>query len=298
MSDKSPLFVSALELLAHSTELFAQKNPKKYKFVILHLANAIELVVKDCVIDQGLSIYQDKSNRTLDLWECFKKLESKGIVIPERPVIELLVDDRNTIQHRFGYPNAESVFYYLEQVIAFFQRFLNDHYGVKLAEALSNHLSKSHLQLLGLARNDQEHLSKLLELSPEAAIVQAYNQIEKLVLEMIFPAPEPHLQKYPRVMFWRLPEFKELTHYLEQNGLVAKGSVERFETLRDIRNQSAHSSVSNMSKAETQKAFDIAKELLNGLQKAQDMGYTVPKIVVEDKAAQPQNAADDGDSAG
>jgi len=28
MSDKSPLFVSALELLAHATELFAQKNEK------------------------------------------------------------------------------------------------------------------------------------------------------------------------------------------------------------------------------------------------------------------------------
>jgi hypothetical protein len=67
MSDKSPLFVSSLELIAHATELFAQKNPKKYKFIILHLANAIELVLKDLVIDQGMSIYKPGTNKTIDM---------------------------------------------------------------------------------------------------------------------------------------------------------------------------------------------------------------------------------------
>jgi hypothetical protein len=46
MSDKSPLFVSSLELIAHSAEIFAQKNSKKYKFIILHMANAVELILK------------------------------------------------------------------------------------------------------------------------------------------------------------------------------------------------------------------------------------------------------------
>src|SRR5258708_40204626 len=111
MSDKSLLFVSSLELSAHATELFAQKSPKKYKFVILHLANAVELILKDCMIDQGVSIYIPKSNKTLTIWECTDLLDSKGVKLPERPVIELLIDDRNTIQHRFGYPSAEAVYY-------------------------------------------------------------------------------------------------------------------------------------------------------------------------------------------
>ena len=71
MSDDSPLFVSSLELLAHATEIFAQKNPKKYKFVILHLANSIELILKDFVIDLGFSIYNN--SKTIGIWECFKK---------------------------------------------------------------------------------------------------------------------------------------------------------------------------------------------------------------------------------
>ena len=76
MSDKSPLFVSSLELIAHATELFAQKNSKKYKFIILHLANAVELILKDCVIDQGLSIYE-KPGITITIWESIKKYRAK-----------------------------------------------------------------------------------------------------------------------------------------------------------------------------------------------------------------------------
>lgn len=58
MSDKSPLFVSALELVAHATELYIAGQSKKYKFVILHLANSVELILKDCLIDHGVSIYK------------------------------------------------------------------------------------------------------------------------------------------------------------------------------------------------------------------------------------------------
>lgn len=275
MSDKSPLFISSLELIAHATDLFAQKNEKKYKFVILHLANAIELILKDWVIDQGLSIYQGNS-QTINIWECFKKLESKNIAIPEKSVIELLIDDRNTIQHRFGYPNSESVYYYLDQVVAFFQRFLNDHYGVKLSEALGNHLSKENLQLLGLVENEQEQLAKLYALSPDAAIVQAYNQIEKLASEMIFPDSNPAIQSRPHLMLWQLPAFDKLMIYLEENGFVSKGVTKRFSMLRDMRNRAAHSAFADTPEKDKVAAFEISQELIVGLQRAKEEGYSLP----------------------
>lgn len=59
MSDKSPLFVSALELLAHATELYASGHSRKYKFVILHLGNSIELFQKDCLINNGVINYKN-----------------------------------------------------------------------------------------------------------------------------------------------------------------------------------------------------------------------------------------------
>ena len=97
MSDDSPLFVSAIELISHSIEIYTEGDKRKFKFVILHLANAIELILKDCLIDEGVSIYEPKSSRTINIWMSFEKLDKVAINIPERPIIELLVDDRNTI---------------------------------------------------------------------------------------------------------------------------------------------------------------------------------------------------------
>jgi hypothetical protein len=81
MSDDSPLFVSAIELLAHSTELYTLGNERKYKFVILHLANALELILKDRLIDEGVSIYIPKKPQTIGIWDCFEKLEKVSVSI-------------------------------------------------------------------------------------------------------------------------------------------------------------------------------------------------------------------------
>ena len=56
--------------------------------------------------------------------------------LQERPIIELLIDDCNTIQHRFGFPNGDAVFYYLDQVLRFFRRFLKAEYAVDVVELL------------------------------------------------------------------------------------------------------------------------------------------------------------------
>jgi hypothetical protein len=276
MSDKSPLFVSALELIAHATELFAQKNPKKYKFIILHLANAVELILKDHVLDQGISIYEGKTNKTIGLWDCIKTLEGKGITFPELPIIELLIDDRNTIQHRFGYPSAESTYYYIEQVVSFFQRFLNQYYGIQLAEALGLHLSEEHLKLLGLAKDESNYvdtLDKIAKISIESAILRAFGIIEEEVLELL----EPFL---PRTRARQMTSGMLAPHHLRkllddfrQKG-YATTDIEKFRVLQEARNYAAHRPGLAPPNISWQKAFDIAKELLIGLQKARDSGYT------------------------
>jgi hypothetical protein len=78
MSDKSPLFVSAMDLIAHATELYTLEKPRKYKFVILHLANSIELILKDRLVDKGVSIYLPKMTQTLGIWEALDQLDKAG----------------------------------------------------------------------------------------------------------------------------------------------------------------------------------------------------------------------------
>jgi hypothetical protein len=188
MSDKSPLFVSASELLAHAIELYFEGIERKYKFVILHLANAIELILKDRIIDSGLSIYKSASTTTISICDAFAILDKTGVDTQERPIIELLIDDRNTIQHRFGFSNGNAVFYYLDQVLRFFQRFLKAEYAVDVVELLRLYVKEEHLVTLGLVKRDDElaALDRLFNLSPEAAVLQAYSLVERKLYEKMY----------------------------------------------------------------------------------------------------------------
>ncbi len=259
MSDKSPLFVSALELLAHATELYASGHPRKYKFVILHLGNSIELLLKDCLIDNGVTIYKNPKE-TITIWGSFDELEKLGIAIPEKPVIELLIDDRNTIQHRFGFPNAESVFYYLEQVVNFFNRFLDEQYKVKLIEALTPHLSKENLALIGLVQDDYSHLKKLFQLSPEAAVQQAYAMVEAKLREKV---PIDKLRNTSN-----RPIFSnDIFRMLAKKNILPIDLTRDFERSRIVRNQAAHGASDKISKADLEVALKSAMNVLEALDK-------------------------------
>lgn len=274
MSDDSPLFVSSLELLSHAIEIALEKKEKKYKFVILHLCNAIELLLKDCVVDHGISIYIENTNKTLSIWGCFKTLNELGVDIPERPIIELLIDDRNTIQHRFGYPNGEAVYYYLKKVVFFMQRFLDENYGVELYEALlSQDLVPEQIEFLGLVKDEYRFLDDVFDMSSEAAVIKAYSLIEQKTLEFLHPAPSPEKQKYPVYQFWRSSEFHGLMNFLEEKKFVKAGISDQFSELRDIRNRSAHSDIASLTENDLKKALNIAKEILSGLNKAEEVGF-------------------------
>lgn len=240
MSDKSPLFVSAVELLAHATELYSQGNERKYKFVILHLANAVELILKDRLVDKGVSIYVQRKPQTIGIWEAFEELQKVNVNIAEPPVMELLIDDRNTIQHRFGFPNAETVFYYLEQTVAFFKRFFTEEYSVDIAEVLKLHLSEENLALIGLAEkvgDEYASLDKLFELSPESAVLQAFNSIEQKYIEL---SGMQHSFKGKPLMFYQNSDFIHLLDDLAIEGFISPASVHQFKFLREMRNRAAH----------------------------------------------------------
>lgn len=277
MSDNSPLFVSAIELLAHATEIFAQKKPNKYKFVILYLANSVELILKDLLIDSGISIYGDNKNskNTLNMWECFNKLEGRNIPVPERPIIELLIDDRNTIQHRFGSPDPKTIDYYIQEVaVKFFQRFLNTHYGLNLHETLSQYLSAEELNILGLIQDEyKDTLNQLAKVSPEVAIVKAYNYVEELILSFMTDyLPQKETEKAAFIVRSQAV-IRQLFNELEENSFIEEKNYELLMELRRTRNRAAHSAVENLEDINWEENLKIAEKLINGLRKAKESGY-------------------------
>jgi uncharacterized protein YutE (UPF0331/DUF86 family) len=277
MNDNSPLFVSAIELLAHAIEIFAQENRNKYKFIILHLANSVELILKDCLVSKGVSIYNENNQKTtLNIWECFKKLKEAGVEIPERPIIELLVDDRNTIQHRFGYPDPKTIDYYIREVAGkFFQRFLYTNYGLNLHETLSEHLPKEQLNILGLIQDQyKDTLNQLAKVSPELAIVKAYNYVEELILSFMTDyLPQTKMERAAFIVRGGHTVVKQLFNELEQNSFIEEKSYERLMELRRTRNRAAHSAVENLEDINWEENLKIAEKLINGLRKAKESGY-------------------------
>jgi len=273
MTDKSPLFVSSMELLSHSIELYRANKPRKFKFVILHLANSIELILKDLMIDKGESIYKPKQpNQTIGIWEAFEKLSDHKVTLPERPIIELLIDDRNTIQHRFGFPDAESVFYYLQCVVAFFRRLLSDEYGIELSEVLKSYLAKDELSFVGLGESDHDNehaLDPLFEISPESAILQAFNLVEQRVIKLTVK-PEDLLDHRSVMNITR--NTPSLLRQLADRGYVTKEAAKQFQVFRELRNRAAHAVHfdNDKSNPDWSEALKFAKLLLDAMDRAID----------------------------
>lgn len=277
---KSPLFVSSIELLAHATELFGERNERKYKFVILHLANSIELILKDKLLIEGQSIYSTKNqNLTVGIWDSFKTLNEIGVIIPEKPVIELLVDDRNTLQHRFGFPNEEAVFFYLSSTKDFFIRFLKEEYNTTLTEELKPYLSLENMELLGISKSEIEHLNKLKEVSIEMAILQISGDMEKIGYEIMKTFRETkNLQDDQIRRRLSMPTMYSLNYLLrilldskEIDDEKFNDLRRKYQEFRDFRNQISHGRLDKkVSKKSLENVYEIGIELLTIIKKGNE----------------------------
>jgi hypothetical protein len=188
--------------------------------------------------------------------------------VPERPIIELLIDDRNTIQHRFGFPDAESVFYYLECIISFFKRILSDEYGVDLSDVLKSHLSQDELAFVGLAQQAEQNeyaLDPLFQISPESAVLQAYNLVEERSLKLMVNLGE--VSRRDLMNFSR--GIPHLIDDLAINGYIPHDAAHEFQFFRDLRNRAAYAAhFEEEQDADWAKGLEIAKKLLSGLDRA------------------------------
>lgn len=104
------------------------------KFAILHVDQAVELVLKERVRSGGHSIYKNPKE-TITIWGAYDVLENKlNCTVPEKPDLELLHEERNNIQHRYSNPSAEDAAFHIEKAVAFLDRFVRDELDIELAD--------------------------------------------------------------------------------------------------------------------------------------------------------------------
>lgn len=139
--NQSPMFKHAIESFEHGLEHYLDGSDKSRKFAFLHIDQAIELFLKEKVVQIGRSIYKSDGT-TLGIHETFNSL--KAISIPEQPRLEELHDLRNTIQHKGLTPDIGSTHFYMEIAYNFVKRFLGD----ELSTVPTDILSKKHIALM------------------------------------------------------------------------------------------------------------------------------------------------------
>jgi hypothetical protein len=130
----SPLLRSAFETLEHGLwHFFRSSTTTDMKFALLHVDQAIELLLKERVRASGNSIYKNPKE-TITVWGAYEILENKvNCVIPEKPDLELLHEERNSIQHKYANPSADDAAFHVDKAMKFIKRFLNDELKIDLA---------------------------------------------------------------------------------------------------------------------------------------------------------------------
>ena len=123
----SPLLRSAFEVLNHGLwHYFRSTTSADMKFALLHVDQAVELLLKERVRSGGVSIYKNPKE-TISIWGAYDILSRDlNVVIPERPDLELLHEERNSIQHKYANPSPEDAAFHMEKAMIFIRRFVKD----------------------------------------------------------------------------------------------------------------------------------------------------------------------------
>ena len=134
----SPLLRSAFEVMNHGLwHFFRSDTTTDMKFALLHVDQAIELLLKERVRAGGKSIYKNPKE-TISIWGAYDILTNDlQVVIPERPNLELLHEERNSIQHKYSNPSPEDAAFHIEKALQFIRRFMKDELKLDIKEFVS-----------------------------------------------------------------------------------------------------------------------------------------------------------------
>jgi hypothetical protein len=130
-----------MEVLEHGlTHFLRSGTPKDMKFALMHIDQAIELLLKERVRQGGKSIHKSgNSKETISIWVAYDILEKElKVFIPEKPDLELLHEERNSIQHKYLNPSADYAAFHVNKAMAFIDRFVREELKLELRDFISS----------------------------------------------------------------------------------------------------------------------------------------------------------------
>lgn len=144
-SGLSPLLRSAFEVLNHGLWHFFRSNTATdMKFALLHVDQAVELLLKERVRAGGKSIYKNPKE-TITIYGAYEILTKElNVNIPERADLELLHEERNSIQHKYLNPDPEDAAFHVQKAMTFIKRFVKSELNLDIKD----HIPTEYLEQL------------------------------------------------------------------------------------------------------------------------------------------------------
>jgi len=136
----SPMLQMGLDLLVHGLQHFINGDPLDHRLAVLHMDQAVELVLKERVRVSGKQVMKPGGKESISLLEAYKQLEAIGVPIFERANLDLLHEQRNQIQHLFASPDANTTRFHLDNTLFFLARFLADEFALRLLDFIPDEL--------------------------------------------------------------------------------------------------------------------------------------------------------------
>lgn len=136
----SPILQMALDLLVHGLQHFVNGVPLDNRLTILHLDQAVELSLKERVRMGAKPIMKPGGKESISLFDSYKQLDDLGVVIPEKPNLELLHEQRNQIQHLFSSPDENTTRFHVDNSLFFLSRYYSEEFGMVLLDFIPAHL--------------------------------------------------------------------------------------------------------------------------------------------------------------
>lgn len=180
----SPLLESAIESLEHGIEHYFLKYGKSNKFPLIHIDQAVELLLKAKIQSiKGATIY-NKKGKSIDYYTCFDKL--KDINIPQRSILEEIHDKRNFSQHLGSSFDDYSIGYYVKFVYRFFRDFMINEFDETLDDYLSSdiktYVNNIVIKPSKIRESQLEYMDNLIDEGKYAqSVISSWNALEFLI---------------------------------------------------------------------------------------------------------------------
>ncbi len=226
MDEISPLVRSSLDSLFHALEHNKLDSERDRRFTILHLDQAVELILKEKVKVIGKTIYK-KDKTSISLYETKDILEkhTPPILISEWPNIDDLHQLRNDVEHMGRTPSTSENKFYADRTEKFMKRFCKDELDLDIS------------QVKGLPI--KENLPKYEQYVSEANIFFANNNMYNSLINF-YIALELKLREKSGVPESNNSPIFQIINKMYNDNFLSPQQVEELKQIWFLRNKIVH----------------------------------------------------------